>query len=80
MNREAVLFDFDGIAVKSMEQHFEAWSKAFRNKNIEIDRIVFFLQEGQGLGQISEALGEEYGLTKTQLDEIIDDKKKFYNQ
>jgi len=74
------LFDFDGIAVKSMEQHFEAWSKAFRKKNIEIDRIVFFLQEGQGLGQLSKALGDEYGLTQTQLGEIIEDKQKYYKQ
>ena len=80
MKKQAVLFDFDGIAIKSMEQHYEAWAQAFRDRNVEIERKIFYLQEGQGLRQISKALGEKYGLSKLDLDEIIANKKKYYKK
>jgi beta-phosphoglucomutase len=80
VEKKAVLFDFDGVAIKSMEQHYEAWAQAFRDRNVEIERKIFYLQEGQGLRQISKALGEKYGLSKLDLDEIIADKKKYYKK
>lgn len=41
MISKAVLFDFDGVVVKSMEQHFKAWRQAFLEKGVEIKEKEF---------------------------------------
>lgn len=80
MKRQAVLFDFDGVAVKSMEQHFEAWQKAFAEQGVQISGADFYVLEGQGIRVISRQLGEHYGLNETQIEEVMDRKVNFYNQ
>jgi len=76
----AVLFDFDGVSVKSMEQHFEAWRQAFAEHGFEIDRDDFFPLEGQGIQVIAHQLGSRYQLNQAQVDQIIDRKISYYNQ
>ena len=77
---QAVIFDFDGVVVKSMEQHFAAWQKAFAEKNIHIKADDFFILEGQGVRIIAHALGKEHGLSEREVEEIIQRKMTFYNQ
>lgn len=79
MYKKAVLFDFDGVTVKSMEQHFEAWSRAFAEKNIVLKRDEFLIQEGQGISTISTVLGKKYGLQDTEIEEVARKKVAYYN-
>ena len=78
--KKAILFDFDGVVVKSMEQHFEAWRKAFLEKGVEIKGEEFFVLEGQGIYTIAHHLGKIHGLTPEQINEIIKRKVEYYNQ
>ncbi len=80
MKREAVLFDFDGVTVKSMEQHFDAWKNAFAEWGVHITPSEFFLLEGQGINTIAHYLGKKHGLSEEQVHAVINRKKGYYNQ
>ncbi len=80
MKKKAVLFDFDGVMVKSMEQHFEAWRQAFLEKGVNIKEEEFFILEGQGIHTIAHHLGKIHGLTPEQVDEVMERKVSYYNQ
>ncbi len=77
---QGILFDFDGVVVKSMEQHFEAWRKAFAEQGVEITADEFFILEGQGIHTISHKIGKEHGLSPEQVEQIKDRKMNYYNQ
>ncbi len=63
-----------------MEQHYAAWRKAFKKRNIDISKEEFLQQEGQGLSRIARILGERFGLSTKDREGIIEDKKTFYNE
>ena len=77
---QAVIFDFDGVVVKSMEQHFAAWQKAFAEKNVHIKPDDFFVMEGQGVHIIAHTLGKKHGLSEGDVEEVIHRKMTYYNQ
>ena len=80
MKGKAVLFDFDGVVVKSMEQHFNAWRQAFMEKGVTIKEQEFFVLEGQGIHTIAHHLGKLHGLTREEVNEIMARKVNYYNQ
>jgi beta-phosphoglucomutase len=77
---KGILFDFDGVTVKSMEQHFKGWQKAFTEKGITLNEEEFFPLEGQGILTISAAIGEKYGLDDNQIKEVVKRKIHYYNE
>jgi beta-phosphoglucomutase len=77
---KGILFDFDGVAVKSMEQHYEAWSKALAEKGCKIDKEDFFMLEGQGVKEISNAIGRKFNLNQKDIDELGGRKSFYYKQ
>ena len=62
VNIKGILFDLDGVLVKSMEQHLAAWQYAFRNFNIEIKAKDFYQLEGRGVKSVVADLTARYGL------------------
>jgi len=80
MISKAVLFDFDGVVVKSMEQHFKAWRQAFLEKGVEIKEKEFFVLEGQGIHTIAHHLGKIHGLSEQDIEEVMKRKVSYYNQ
>ncbi len=77
---KGILFDFDGVVVKSMEQHFDAWQKAFAEKGIHITADEFFIMEGQGIDTISSKIGAVHGLSAADVAEVKERKVNHYNQ
>jgi len=77
---KGILFDFDGVVVKSMEQHFAAWQKAFAEKGVRITQDEFFILEGQGIYTISSLLGKQHGLSDEDIDYVRERKLNYYNQ
>ena len=77
---KGVLFDFDGVAVKSMEQHYEAWSKALAEKGGSIDKEDFYMLEGQGIKEISNAIGRKFNLNQKDTDQLGERKSFYYKQ
>ena len=78
MSYKGILFDFDGVAVDSMHQHYDAWSKAFIKKNINFSKEEFFQLEGQGIPKIAKMLWEQHGLTEQDILDIIEKKVRYY--
>lgn len=79
-SERGILFDFDGVTVRSMEQHFAAWENAFREKNIVLNPLDFFVLEGQGVETVARALGQRYGLNESQIKEVTRRKIEWYQQ
>ena len=77
---KGVLFDFDGVTVKSMEQNYEAWSRALAEKGCTIEREDFYMLEGQGIKQISNAIGQKINLNQNDTDELGERKSFYYKQ
>jgi len=77
---KAVLFDFDGVVLKSMEQHFAAWQKAVFEFGLKINPDNFFPLEGRGVKIIANILGRKLGLSDTDIERVIELKKKYYNE
>jgi len=75
---KGLLFDFDGVVVDSMEQHYQAWSAAFGQHNINIDRKAFFLLEGQGMQTIATLLAKQHGLGSDKTISIIREKAEYF--
>ena len=77
---KGVLFDFDGVAVKSMEQHYEAWSRALAEKGGIIEKEDFLVLEGQGVWEISNAIGRKFNLSASDINELGERKSYYYKQ
>jgi len=78
--KKGILFDFDGVVVKSMEQHFAAWQKAFAEKGVHITPEEFFILEGQGIYTISQLIGKKHGLSDREIEAVRNRKVNYYNQ
>lgn len=78
MKYKGILFDFDGVVVDSMHQHYEAWLKAFSVKGISFLKEDFFQLEGQGVGKIVRMLAEPHGLVEQEMLDLIESKGRHY--
>jgi len=75
-----ILFDFDGVTVKSMEQHYEGWKRAFAEININLKEEEFFPLEGQGIDEISAVIGRKHGLDEQTVAAVVKRKVQYYNE
>jgi beta-phosphoglucomutase len=78
-NIKAVLFDLDGVLLKSMEQHLEAWQHAFRRYNVVIKDSDFYKLEGRGVKAVVETLIQKFQLDPALKQQLIDVKVAYYN-
>lgn len=77
MKFRAILFDFDGVLGRTMEDNFLAWQHAFALRGMRIRKEAYFLIEGYNARKVAEHfLGKEAdpGL----LDEIVSLKDEYY--
>jgi beta-phosphoglucomutase len=77
---KGILFDFDGVVVKSMEQHYEAWSNALAEKGCSVSKEEFFMLEGQGIKVIADAIGQKFNLSEADKEEVGERKSFYYKQ
>jgi len=75
-----VLFDLDGVLLKSMEQHLEAWQHAFRRFMATVKKEEFYLLEGRGVKSVVETLVKKYQIDPNLKQEIMDEKIAYYNK
>jgi len=80
VNIRAVLFDLDGVLLKSMEQHLEAWQHAFRRFNTIIKDSDFYQLEGRGVKAVVETLVNKFGIDPNLNEKLIDIKVAYYNK
>lgn len=79
MKYQGVLFDLDGVLLKSMEQHLEAWQHAFSRYKATVKEKDFYHLEGRGVKSVVEMLTDKYGIDTSQRQIIMDEKIKYYN-
>lgn len=77
---KAILFDFDGVLGKTMEDNYQAWKYAFSQYNIEMDKNEYFVLEGLNTKKVA----EHFLKNKTKDEKIINDlvalKEQYYHE
>ena len=59
---KGVLFDFDGVIGKSMEDNFAALKKSFKEYDVDIKEIDLFAREGGTAKEIITEICIDYGV------------------
>ncbi|MEW6557331.1 MAG: HAD family phosphatase [Elusimicrobiota bacterium] len=77
---KAVLFDFDGVIGKTMEDNYKAWNYAFSKYGIEIDKTEYFLLEGMSVEKIAEHFLRQNSKNLNLVSKIVKLKEKSYIQ
>lgn len=73
-----ILFDFDGVLAKTMEDNFMAWQKAFRQQGVEIKEEDYYPLEGMRLIEVAQVIGKKYNVSSENHQRIVDFKNKYY--
>ncbi len=77
---KAILLDFDGVVIRSMEDHFEGWKKALEEYDIIMSPEELFVLEGSGLEDLAHQFTRKYNLPFDEAPNIIRKKCDYYNQ
>ena len=77
-NKLAVLFDFDGVLMQSIEDHHRSWNEVFRSYNTEIGWEEFSVLEGQSLYAIARQLCQRHGFDESESEKIGRTKNEIY--
>ncbi len=77
---KAVLFDFDGVIAKTMEDNFLAWQHAFKMKGANISHEDYMPLEGASLNEIVRIISEKYNLFDLDVAEMIARKEEHFER
>lgn len=77
---QAVLFDFDGVIVRSMEHHFEGWRRALAEYDVEMIPEELFVLEGSGVEELVSQLTRKFNLPHYEAPNILERKRFYYDQ
>lgn len=80
MSLQAVIFDVDGVLVRSMEKHHEAYAAAFAPHGVKLEQSEVFVNEGRGSRDVAVAISKSrgLGLTDAQLDLLAKEKQRVF--
>jgi HAD superfamily hydrolase (TIGR01509 family) len=78
MKYEAVIFDFDGVIAKTMEDNYRAWKIAFNSLDVDIGRLEYFLLEGLNGKAVAETILKRRNRDISLADAISALKEKYY--
>lgn len=73
-----ILFDFDGVLARTMEDNFRAWQQVFADMGKHITPDEFYPLEGMRLREVALKLGTVFGVSHINPDEIIHNKEAYY--
>jgi beta-phosphoglucomutase len=77
---DGVLFDLDGVIIKSMEQHLLAWQYAFAQYGAQIGARDFYDLEGRGVRVVAEILAKKFNIDISRTPEITKKKNDYYDK
>jgi beta-phosphoglucomutase len=75
---EAILFDFDGVLGKTMEDNYKAWAHSMEPYGIKVEREEYFLMEGAPPKKVAETFLKTNHLGLESIDNIVLSKEKHY--
>ncbi|MBN2089047.1 HAD family phosphatase [candidate division KSB1 bacterium] len=79
---KAVLFDLDGVLVKSMPYHLRAWEWAFQKNGIPVTQQTLALHEGLRSADMARKIAKEAGiiLDNDKIEQIVLEKRNYYQE
>jgi len=77
---KAILFDFDGVVIKSMEDHFQGWRKALAEYGIDMNPEELYVLEGQGVEEVASQLVRKFNIPAEERKTIIQKKRFYFDQ
>ncbi len=75
---KAILFDFDGVLAKTMEDNFEAWKAALKDYGVDIQPEDYYPMEGLNVREIPAHLFGRYGREVPDVSEVVRKKEAYY--
>jgi HAD superfamily hydrolase (TIGR01509 family) len=78
MDVKGILFDLDGVVIKSMEQHLEAWQYAFRDFGVQVAADDFYQLEGRGVKSVVDELAVRFNIDAALKPAIMSSKINYY--
>ena len=77
---QAILFDFDGVVIRSMEDHYEGWRRALEEYGIDMAPEELYLMEGSGIEELANQFTRKFNLPYDEAPNIIQKKRFYYDQ
>jgi beta-phosphoglucomutase len=77
---KAILFDFDGVLGKTMEDNCRAWQYAFSSVNLSFDAENFYLAEGKKASEFVSSVLHMQGRIDLVVESIVALKNTHYEQ
>ena len=77
-NYKTILFDFDGVLGKTMEDNYKAWAHSLAPYEIQIERKEYFLMEGAPPKKVAEFFLKKKHLGLKFVDDIVRSKETYY--
>ena len=75
---KAVLFDFDGVIGKTMDDNYDAWAYAFSTVGIIVDKEEYFLLEGLHSKGVAQTILKKNNADESLVNQVVDIKQKYY--
>jgi len=76
----AILFDFDGVVIRSMEDHYEGWRKALEEYGIDMAPEELYVMEGSGVEELANQFTRKFNIPYDEAPNIIRKKRFYYDQ
>ncbi len=76
----ALLFDFDGVVVRSMESHYEGWRRALSEYGIDMSPEELYVLEGQNLETVANQIVRKYNIPYEETPRLIQKKQYYYDK
>ncbi len=80
MKYKAVIFDFDGVIGRTMEDNYRAWCRAFSCYDVLLDKEEYFLLEGMNAEGVARIILERNGVDTVIPASVASLKEKFYSE
>ena len=77
---KAVLFDFDGVLAKTMDDNFLAWKHAFKTIGANISSEDYMPLEGASLNEVVRIISEKHNIKDLDVDEMISKKEDYFKK
>jgi len=75
---KGILFDFDGVIGKTMEDNYAAWKQALSPHGIRLTKEEYFLLEGISTHDLAARLLTQYGKDAAKAPEVVKAKEDYY--
>lgn len=77
---KGILFDFDGVLAKTMEDHFTAWKAALDSFGISLKEEEYYPLEGMAVNEIAKRYCYDNNLNESCALQILQKKEEYYSQ